>query len=268
VGLLSGKAVQLLAGIGVPLPDNLADKVVHQQSVVRLRCHLEERSGEERLCVRATALQGSTGEQVFTDRGWVVVKESERDPDKIVVTDEVRLRQTAATLRGIGVNKYRIQDDFWERLIGKRFPEEFSSWLESLPKGFEVELEGDLASLQLAVVNGTLKLDLTETSPDWFDLHVALSLSDTELTREEIKLLLEARGKFVRLKDKGWRKLEFELGAEEADQLSELGINPLDLNGAPQRFHALQLAASSASALLEEDARPRRAHRRAGPRRP
>ena len=37
-------------------------------------------------------------------------------------------------------------------------------------------------------------LEVSEAAPDWFDLHVALSLSDTELTQEEIKLLLEAKG--------------------------------------------------------------------------
>lgn len=254
-GLVSGKAVQLLSGLGVPLPDDLTQRVVREQAVVRLECRLEERSGEEMLCVRASSTTGTKGDQIYTDQGWQVLRARENDSDRIIIVDESRLRLTAGVLRGIGLNRYRAQNEHWDRLIGKRFPEEFTAWIEALPKGFELELHGDLASLKNAVVSGSLKLELEESTPDWFDLHVALSISETELTREEIKLLLEARGKFVRLKDKGWRKLEFELTDEEADQLSELGVNPLELNGPPQRFHALQLAASSANALLEEQAR-------------
>ena len=254
-GLLSGRAVQLLSGLGVSLPEEVQGKVRRIDPSVHLQCMLEERSGEERVCVRAFASIGEDGEQVYSEQGWMSLKPVRGEDDRIIVIEDSRLRQTPGVLRGIGVSRYRIEDEYWDRLIGKRFPEEFSAWLDELPEGFVVDLQGDLASLRSAVISGTLRLEAEETSPDWFDLHVALNLSDTELTKDEIKLLLEAKGKFVRLKDKGWRKLEFEVDDDHAEQLSELGINPLDLNGPPHRFHALQLAASAASALIEAQAR-------------
>lgn len=254
-GLLSGRAIQLLSGLGVSLPEEIKQKVLRIEPTVHLQCRLEERSGEERICIRAYASVGEGGQQVYVENGWISMQDTARQENKIVVIEDSRLRLTAGVLRGIGVNRFRIQDESWDRLIGKRFPEEFSAWLQELPPGFVVHLEGDLESLRSAVISGTLKVEVAETAPDWFDLHVALSLSDTELTQEEIKLLLEAKGKFVRLKDKGWRKLEFELDDAHAEQLSELGINAIDFNGPPQRFHALQLAASSASALIEAQAR-------------
>jgi SNF2 family DNA or RNA helicase len=106
-------------------------------------------------------------------------------------------------------------------------------------------------------VTGRIELGVTECSPDWFDLHVALSVSDTELTQDEIRLLLEARGKFVRLKGKGWRRLEVDMDEESAGHMAELGLNPAELDGPPQRYHAIQLATSAASRLLEEKARER-----------
>ncbi len=254
-GLLSGRAMQLLTGLGVPLPENLQERVLHLSPSVRLQCRLEERSGEERLCIRASARVGDEGEQVFTEQGWQLIKPMPRDENRIVVLDESRMRLVRNFLDGIGPVRYRVEDETWGRLIGKRFPEEFSFWMSALPQGVEVELLGDLASFREAVISGSLQLEAEETSPDWFDLHVALTLSDTELTKEEIQLLLEAKGKFVRLKDKGWRKLEFEIEDEQADQLSELGINPFDLNGPPQRYHALQIASSSATQLIEKQAR-------------
>ena len=50
-----------------------------------------------------------------------------------------------------------------------------------------------------------------EAGIDWFDLKVVLNVSDTTLTPEEIKLLLNARGGYVRLGKKGWRRLQFNL---------------------------------------------------------
>jgi hypothetical protein len=267
-GLLSGRAMQFLAGLGVPLPSELADHVWALEPEVRLRCRLEERGGEERLFVRASACvrapEGDSeaeqhhpegGEQVYTQQGWMVSRALPRRKDRVLVLNDQRMKHVPRLLKEIGTARFRVEDESWDRLIGRRFPEEFSAWMQELPAGVHVDLEGDLASLKDAVVSGSLQLEALEAAPDWFDLHVALTLSDTELTKEEIRLLLEARGKFVRLKDKGWRKLEFELDEEQEDQLSELGINPLDLGGPPQRYHALQLAASAASHLIEQQVR-------------
>jgi SNF2 family DNA or RNA helicase len=41
----------------------------------------------------------------------------------------------------------------------------------------------------------------------------------------------------------------------DAEQLSEMGLNPMEFNGPPQRYHALQLATSAAQRLLEKTAR-------------
>ena len=49
-------------------------------------------------------------------------------------------------------------------------------------------------------------------------------VSDATLTKEEIKLLLDAKGKWVRLENKGWRKLEFKLTEEEDKELARLGL--------------------------------------------
>ena len=108
--------------------------------------------------------------------------------------------------------------------------------------GDELELRGELGSFENATVAGRIRLDVAEAGMDWFDLKVILDVTDTQLTSEEIKALLDARGKWVRLSNKGWRKLEFKLSAEEDSQLAKLGINPHELTSEPQRFHALQLA--------------------------
>ncbi len=254
-GLLTGRTVQLLQGLGVSLPEDVQSRVLAIQPTVRLRCWLEERAGEERLHICARALLGMHGERIYTVQGWQITQQLPEEQRRILVLDDSLMRLVPKMLTDLGAKDFQASTESWGRLIGKRFAEEFSAWMDELPEGVEVELEGDLASLQNAVVSGAIRLDVTEASPDWFDLQVAMSLSDTELTPEEVQLLLEAKGKFVRLKNKGWRRLEFEIDDEQAEQLSELGVNPFEIGGPPQRYHALQLAASPARSLLSGDAR-------------
>src|SRR6185503_13030981 len=94
---------------------------------------------------------------------------------------------------------------------------------------------------------------VTETEIDWFDLTVVLDVSDTNLTPEEIKLLLNARGRFVRLEGKGWKRLKFDLTQEDDEQLARLGLTARELSAEPQRLHALQLADSAAKRFLREE---------------
>ena len=97
----------------------------------------------------------------------------------------------------------------------KKFPELFIGWLKTIPPDIQVSLAGELASFGDAAISGSVRLDVKETEIDWFDLHVMLDVSDTPLSQEEIKLLLNAKGNFVRLEGKGWRRLEFNLSEEE-----------------------------------------------------
>ena len=254
-GLHSSQAVRLLGGLGLSLPEEMRERVVEVQPEVRLRCWLEVRGGEERLCVQATASLGEYGLKTLVLRGWETSVEGASARDRILTMDETVMNSVPRRLTELSVKDFRASDESWVRLIGKRFPEEFAAWMESNPPGILLELEGDLESLRVAVVRGSVELEAKETSLDWFDLHVALSVSDTELTKDEIQLLMEARGKFVRLSGKGWRRLEFDIDDADSEQLSEMGLNPMEFNGPPQRYHALQLATSAAQRLLEKSAR-------------
>jgi SNF2 family DNA or RNA helicase len=95
-----------------------------------------------------------------------------------------------------------------------------------------------------------MKLEAEETEVDWFDLSLAVQVDDLELTPEEIKLLVNAKGGWVRLEDKGWRRLDYALSAEDDKQLAHLGLNPRALDTEPQRIHALQLANPAANKFL------------------
>src|SRR4029077_8727602 len=83
--------------------------------------------------------------------------------------------------------------------VNKKFPEDFGAWLKTVPPHITVQLKGDLASFASPDVAGRVKLDVSEAEIDWFDLRVVLDVADTTLTADEIKLLLNAKGRYVRL---------------------------------------------------------------------
>src|SRR6185503_20134009 len=110
--------------------------------------------------------------------------------------------------------------------VTKRFPELFAAWLKTVPPHIILRLGGELASLASADVAGRVTLDATEAGIDWFDLRVVLDVSDTTLSAGEIKVLLNAKGGYMRLEGKGWRRLQYDLSQDEDERLAQLGLSP------------------------------------------
>ena len=146
--------------------------------------------------------------------------------------------------------KWDYQAQRWALRLTKKFPEIFVPFLKSLPADIRIELRGELSSFQNAEVAGKIRLEASEDGMDWFNLQVIVDVNDVTLTKVEIKLLLDAKGKWVRLGKKGWRKLEFSLSKEEDEELARLGLTPHELTSEPQRLHALQLADKAARKFL------------------
>ncbi len=98
-----------------------------------------------------------------------------------------------------------------------------------------------------------LDLDPTSSGTDWFDLHLTLRPEDTTLTTEELQLLLDARGGFIFLSGKGWRRARISLTDEQTQHIQNLGLDPASLKpGNHQRVHTLQLADDRLLSLLPE----------------
>ncbi len=157
---------------------------------------------------------------------------------------------------GLSWNPYR---DTWLRRVTKAFPDEFAAWADRVhAAGVELECDPLLAGLAQPAVRARLDVsvrsDDTSSGIDWFDLEIAVRAEDTTLTREEIHLLLKARGRFVKLAGKGWKRLQLDLAPEETARLAELGLDATALDGPAgrQRFHALQLADERIAGLLPE----------------
>jgi SNF2 family DNA or RNA helicase len=130
-------------------------------------------------------------------------------------------------------------------------PDRLAAWLASLPA--DIIREADEASKGLIEPPGRMRLslDLRSAGQDWFDLGVTLRPDDTSLSKDEIALLLRADGRMVRLPDRGWQRLHFQMSPRDESTLAGLGLDTSAMEGTRQRFHALQLAQAPLEGLAD-----------------
>ena len=260
--LETSDGLRFLHATGVPLPEHLAQRVRTVPVKVTLSCGLKPvypGSQSEDIVIKVVAkAPGMKGEQC-TPRGWEPLQPGGGGEGKlksaagvIVVHDRAAQRHFPRVLESLGV-KAPVYVGEWTLRLTKKTPDVFVPWLKSLPPEIEVLLDKELATLRDEPVSGSVALDVQESTTDWFDLKVVLNVGDTTLTPEELKLLLNARGGYVRLGAKGWRRLQFNLTPEEDESLARLGLDAKDFSAEPQRFHALQLADESAKKFLGSD---------------
>ena len=267
------EGVNFLQRLRVELPPRIKERTRLVPVKVKLRCQLRptyQGSNTEAAYLRVQAeFEGGAKEECGRE-GWYEPanygranghKPKNGNNGIISLLDRSAQRHFPARLEELGAR----WDDYyscWRLALNKKFPELFLPWLQALPAEILVELDGELATLRDAPVCGRVELDLEEAGVDWFDLKVALKVTDISLTQDELKLLLNARGGYVRLGKKGWRRLQFDLSPEDDERLARLGLNARDFTAEPQRLHALQLADEAARKFLPE-VQAEQIHRRA-----
>ncbi len=255
--LENSTGLRFLSRSQVAVPPRIASRLRQLQSEVHFSCSVAPRSGaQDQMLVDITAKCGRWQHQLNSmgaeNALWRLRQEvSLGETGEIVEIDESALVALPGLLEKLRLN----WDEFgrrYVRSIGKNFAEVFAEWAGLLPNGVTLELDEELATLQQPALQARVALETESVGADWFDLRVILQVDDTELTEEEIQLLLAARGSFVRLTGKGWRRLQFTLDQEDEAQLADMGLNPHDFTDEPQRMHALQLASPGASRFLPE----------------
>ncbi len=258
--LETSSGAALLHSLGIELPPRLRERtrIVPLRTIVSCKLEEKEAGSSIEMChiaVRAES-EDATEMQHWTG-AWTRVNNpqpnTKADKSRIItVFDRTGLRDPRALLLGLE-SKWDAYRDSWSLRVTKKFPDLFSNWLKSLPPEVKVELHGEMATFSAEAISGTVQLEATESDIDWFDLKVVLNVSDATLTQQEINLLLDARGGYVRLEGKGWRKLQFNMTPEEDEKLARLGLTARELSSEPQRMHALQLADAAARNFLPEE---------------
>ncbi|MDB6152293.1 MAG: Non-specific serine/threonine protein kinase, partial [Chthoniobacteraceae bacterium] len=250
--LETSEGVALLDQIGVTLPAELAKKTITVKAHVVFQCRLIPFAAGENIELSVEANFGQTRPpQVYRDNGWETKGTLRKDESVIERVDRSAMRLVPAALEALAM-AWSPLNGRWQRKITSKFPQQFVEWLTHLSSEFELILDPILASLSQAPLTASLQLDVAPVGIDWFDLKVALKISDTELSEEELTLLMDANGQYVRLGSKGWRRLAFDISPEDEARMADIGINSRDFSSKPQRFHALQLANKATARLLSK----------------
>jgi hypothetical protein len=251
--------VAFLRSLGLELPPRLRDRVRILPYQIAIQCELKPTysDGDTEDCLVTVLAEAPDGRQrKWMGDNWTETtpkgaRKGGRDDHTITLYDSAALETVPPLLEPLRLKPGNYGGGLVAR-VNKKFPEIFGEWLKTMPPHITVQLKGELASFASPDVAGRVKLDVTEAAIDWFDLRVVLDVADTTLTAEEIKLLLNANGRYVRLAGKGWRRLHYDLTGEEDERLARLGLSPHELSAEPQRLHALQLADEAAKKLLPE----------------
>ena len=256
--LETAAGLEFLHAAGIAWPEHLSERIRTVPVRVTISCALKPiypASPTENIVLRVAAKAPGMKSERYAPTGWEVERKdnageiSESAKGVIVVHDRAAQQSFPQAIESLEL-KWSNYPGEWTLRLTKKTPQRFVAWLESLPPEIEVLLDPELATLRDAPVSGNVSLDVDEAGIDWFDLKVALKVSDTTLSPQELKLLLNARGGYVRLEKKGWRRLQFSLTPDDDEQLARLGLDARDFSAEPQRFHALQLADDAVKKFL------------------
>ncbi|NJK92408.1 MAG: hypothetical protein HC904_11575 [Blastochloris sp.] len=258
--ILNENGLHGLTQLGCPPPPEISDqvKILRPKLHVQMRLHESLGSSLCRLEFRGLSDQDQTEIAHYQNTVWQIrpksIKAQKKNSKELLVNDLKLLEEGTQWLNNWeGWNSNSNQS--WYRLVPKSFPYDFTEWMLNKPDHVVVECDQELASLLKAPQTGTWKVTLEPSGVDWFDLSSNLSIDDTELSPQELKLLLDADGGFVRIKGKGWKRLLLEKEGPALSQLREIGLDPFLEAGAKQRLHTLQLADASILELGEEEVR-------------
>jgi len=264
----TGEGIAFLRAIHLDPPKEVADRLVVVEMRARLTCSVKVPPGQVSeyfmLTADATAADGTRGEVYGVD-GWREDgdrKTAKRAPGKLYTYSKPHHDAVASLTRSANLSWDYMASAFRMR-VTKNFPAMFMEWHRSIPEGVEVVLDPLLRSIVEEPIKAALSLECEEVSIDWFDLKVSVDVKDYTLSREELRLLLKARGGWVRLEGKGWRRLNFDISPQDDEALARMGLSTDDFSGETQRLHAMQLADKAAARFLPP-AQTEQVMRRAG----
>ncbi len=254
----SSQGVDFLTRLGAPLPPALAARVVGAPMGVRVALRLSDKkfSGDtEFLFAEVTAADDEDGrrERLFGTE-WELEAETPGDTGQIVRYERALLRHFPALLEPLALVWDPGNSRFRAKLT-KAFPDRLFAWVNGLPAGVAADLDDTLASVMADPHKASVRFDVQPAAGpraiDWFDLKVILEVPGSDLSPEDLRLLVEARGGFVRLSDGLWHRLDMELPPGEAAAVAELGLDIYDLSGERHRLHVLQISSPAARDIFD-----------------
>jgi len=247
--------VAFLAGIRARLPVELEEEIEDATLQVSVDMRLNQKlagSETEQLLVNVTAKDPKeTRQELLEKEGWIIAGRGSIPDGTIFRYHRQSLRRFPEMLDPLGLSWDPTQECFKTR-VTRTFPEKFVEWYESLPPDLEVKTDEHLQTLLADPVKASVTFEVVNSEIDWFDLKIVVNVEGLDLSAQEIRSLVAARGGFVRMNDGGWLRLEIDLTREQTEAVSRIGLDPFDLSGENHRMHVLQLAEPGAKEVFDD----------------
>ncbi len=252
--LESSQGLEFLRKLDVPLPESLKSRVRETLMVPRINMRLGKSiTGDAEMIfseVTGSDTEGLRKEALERD-AWQVTEQTEPTDGRVLWFDRRPLYPIAGMIEDLGLG-YDHPSRTFRLKLSKVFPNKFVKWLERLPEGTDLQLDKELDSLRADPVSASVRFELSETGEiDWFDLKVLVQVEGMDLSKEEIRQLVEARGGFVRMANGTWLRLTLQLTESQEAAINQLGLDVTDLNDETHRLHVLQLAEPRAGELFD-----------------
>lgn len=253
----SENGVAFLYRLGAKLPEALERQVKEEALTIIFNLSISSKatgaSSEHMLMHILARNSEGTREEQLSREGWEVVKQPRESTDLLYRYDRNLQRRSGRLIAPMqptfdgNLGCYRAR-------VTKNFPEKYAEWIESLPEEIVIEADDDLATLEADPVEAQVSFEVVDEEIDWFDLKVVVKVEGMDLSQEEIRALVQARGEFVRMDRGGWLRLKMNLSEEQQEAVSRIGLDPFDLTGETHRLHALQLAEPAAKEVFDAKA--------------
>jgi hypothetical protein len=249
-----------LSQLKVALPETMQIKFSRVELRPLLRCWLQEPEDAFGATPSFYAQLYAHSEDPVYRKTWVGVggwqwtqdgRPQVKSSDGNIHTFEQRAADVVAQRLGAFGLTFDFGTVSWVRAATKAFPDEFIAWRATLPADLAIEVSPNLQGLLGGPLRARAAVKITPagaSGQDWFDLSLHVETDDLTLTAEELRLLVKARGAWVRLPKRGWQRLALDedVEPEMAATLRKLGLGAdmeqISASHGVHRYHALQLA--------------------------
>ncbi|MDF1811464.1 MAG: DEAD/DEAH box helicase [Verrucomicrobiales bacterium] len=246
--------VAFLHRLGVNLPESLEKRVQEEELAVTLDLKIDSKAtgaSSDHMLIHAIAENSAgTRKEILGREGWDVVEQQDDDGETLYRYDRRVLRGVGAVIAPLQPT-YDANKGCYRVRVTKNFPEKYAEWRATVPEEITVLADPELATLEADPIEAQVSFDVVDQNIDWFDLKVVVKVEGMDLSEEEIRALVQARGQFVKMDKGGWLRLEMNLDKEQRDAVSRIGLDPFDLTGEVHRMHALQLAEPLAKEVFD-----------------
>ncbi len=249
--------VAFMHRLGVKLPQELSDRIVEEELHVTLDLKIDGKAtgaSSDHMLIEAIAENAAgTRKEVMGREGWEVVEQQDDEGDTLYSYDRRVLRSVGGVIAPMQPT-YDANKGCYRVRVTKNFPDKYAEWRETFPAEIKVTADPELSTLEADPIEAQVSFDVVDQNIDWFDLKVVVKVEGMDLTEDEIKALVQARGGFVKMEKGGWLRLTMNLDAEQQAAVNRIGLDPFDLTGEVHRMHALQLAEPLAKEVFDAKA--------------